>query len=77
MLVQRSIPTHIDMIACGKMHIRGMLSRIPSVSSQDLSIHFGVIELELDHYLELQECVMALLDNTVVSFITPLVLSYL
>jgi hypothetical protein len=79
MLAQRSIPKRFEMmmLVSGKMHIRDMLSRIPSVFSQDLPLHFDSIELKLDHYLELQECVMESLDNAGIGFITPHVLSCL
>ena len=67
MLVQRSIPTRFDMMALtsGKAHILDMLSRISF--SPSYFVDFDPIESKLVHYLELQECVTELLDNTVVS----------
>ena len=78
-LVQRNIPMRFEKmtLTSGKLNIRDILSRIPSRSSRDWSFYFDPIESKLVHYLELQECVMELLDNTVVSCITPHVLPYL
>jgi hypothetical protein len=76
-LVRRGIPMRFETLtlASGKAHILDMLSRISF--SPSYFVDFDPIESKLVHYLELQECVMELLDNTVVSAITPHVLSYL
>ena len=71
-LVRRSVPMRFEtlILPSGKKNIRGMLSRIPSHSSRSYFfsfLDFDPIESKLVHYLELQECVTELLDNTVVS----------
>ena len=79
LLARRSFPKRLGMIelTTGKMRIRDLLTRIPSIAFQDLDVHVDSIDKELDTYEKMQACIAASLEICGVGFIIPQVLSFL
>lgn len=79
LLARRSFPKRLDMIelTTGKLRIRDLLTRIPSIAPRDLDVHVDSIDLELDTYEQMQTCITASLENCKLLFIIPQVLSFL
>ncbi len=82
LLTRWNIPRrcYMMMLTTGKMDIRTMLNRLPSITLTAFHALDGYVDMinsELVKYEQYQKCVTALLENSGVCFIVPQVLSFL